>query len=121
MKPRPPLRRRPRRPGFTQKQIDKAVRLHERFTGHDASERGELHDAPRIPPVLTKVGPCVAIEYIATREGERATYRHTFDKKSRPALATDGDHLYLIGGSYRFTDRGIVDIDPRTGMEIEEA
>jgi hypothetical protein len=57
------------------------------------------------------LGPCTEISYIATRDGETAEYRHKFRQRSRPLLAAspDGEALYLLGGAYSITERGIVD------------
>jgi hypothetical protein len=49
--------------------------------------------------------------YRTTRDGVTEKYEHTFRSKSRPALvsSSDGKQLYLLGGAYNITDRGIED------------
>lgn len=49
--------------------------------------------------------------YETTRDGKRERYLHKFSKGSRPALVSnfDGNAIHMIGGSYDFTERGIVD------------
>jgi hypothetical protein len=88
----------------------KARALYEDFTGAPGRIAGKV-SVPPIDKVLTVVGECEAVAYTAVRDGERASYQHEFRQKSRPLLAVspDGKRLYLIGGSYRFTERGIED------------
>jgi hypothetical protein len=49
--------------------------------------------------------------YSTVRDGRHENYVHRFGAKSRPLLAasSDGTQLYLLGGAYNFTERGIVD------------
>jgi hypothetical protein len=49
--------------------------------------------------------------YTAIRDGVKECYIHEFKKSSRPELVakSDGGMLALIGGKFRFTERGIVD------------
>lgn len=58
-----------------------------------------------------KFGDCDGILYTTVRDGRTEKYIHTFKKNSRPILASssDGKQIALIGGKYKFTDRGIVD------------
>lgn len=100
-------------------QVDAAKKLYTRFTGHQAEVVGEV-DAPEWPEVLNLVGEVFAIEYDTVRDGKYEKYRHEFHKKSRPLFGTspDGKMLCLIGGSYTFTERGIVDEDSR-GKPLE--
>lgn len=87
-----------------------AVRRFESFTGH----AGEVIGSVVLPPddALLVVGECEGIAYRATRDGVAESYMHEFRASSRPMLAAspDGLRLYLVGGSFRFGPRGIVDI-----------
>lgn len=49
--------------------------------------------------------------YTTVRDGKKERYIHNFKKSARPNLVAshDGAKIALIGGNYRFTDRGIVD------------
>jgi hypothetical protein len=53
-----------------------------------------------------EVGQFFGIIYIA--EGKK--YLHKFNANNRPQVfvSSDGRQVYVIGGSYRFTDRGFV-------------
>lgn len=89
--------------------IEEGMRLFEAFTGH----KGELFAVPKpkTPEAVIVVGYCDGIMYETVRDGKTEKYLHRFKKKSRPLLtaSTDGKSLYLLGGAYDFTDRGIVD------------
>lgn len=49
--------------------------------------------------------------YRADRGDGEHNYFHRFAKKSRPLLISkhDGSQIGIVGGQYRFTERGIVD------------
>lgn len=96
-------------------QLAAARKLYREFSG----ERGNTVRETPIPPALRTglaIGPVLMIGYSAIRDGKRERYAHTFARNARPLLAAshDGRTLYLLGGAYRFTDRGIVDRKPRT-------
>lgn len=89
--------------------ILEATERHKDFSGHTPEfiDKKDLHDFS----VSFKVGMCDAILYTTTRDGRVEKYVHEFKKKARPILASshDGKKITLIGGNYKFTDRGIVD------------
>ena len=62
-----------------------------------------------IPNVLVKVGHLRGLIYSSDKEqcGKPRTFIHFMDKP--PLLATDakGKQLYIVGGNYRVTSRGI--------------
>lgn len=69
----------------------------------------KLHVKP-LPAVALDIGDFVAVIYRSRRDGN--LYRHEFAARSRPLLAVsqDGTQLLVLGGAYRFTSRGIVDV-----------
>lgn len=67
-----------------------------------------------MPRKLMVLGPLRAVEY----EISEGFPLHTWHPRSRPMLATDGRRLFIIGGRFKVTRRGIVDLDER-GREIE--
>jgi hypothetical protein len=99
--------------------IREGADLFKQFTGHDA-ELQDAGDAARelgLPirrnekiPMLA-FGELLAVEYETVRDGKTERYRHSFRKESRPLLAArhDGKRIFIVGGRYRFTDRGITD------------
>jgi hypothetical protein len=91
-------------------QIRHAAELYSEFSGHDADEF-QMVQKPVIPDVLTVIGELEGVIYSTVRDNEAERYIHKFRAKSRPMLCVgpDGNQLFLIGGSYHFTERGIVD------------
>lgn len=94
--------------------VRRAARLYTDFTGHDDVQVDRVA-IPGAPKVALAIGQVDGIMYTTVRDGETEKYIHKFAKRSRPLLTAtpDGKQLYLIGGSYNFTDRGIVDKTPR--------
>jgi len=96
--------------GANRLELIKAAKLYENFTG----EPGELIarvSPPKCPKVLAVIGEIDGIMYDTFQDGELEKYVHRFDKKSRPlfCVSPDGKQIFLIGGQYKFTERGIVD------------
>lgn len=89
------------------KKINAAIKLFEDFTG----EKHEYIDTVDMPvdSVAMAIGHCDAVMYETVRDGETEKYIHKFKKGARPVLAvsSDGKQLYILGGDYVFTDRGI--------------
>lgn len=92
----------------TLKQREAAI-LFEDFTGH-AADHYTTHTV-KTPDVGLQFGKCTGIMYETTRDGVLEYYCHEFKKSSRPIIGAthDGKQLLLVGGNYRFTNRGIVD------------
>jgi ribosomal protein S12 len=92
-----------------ERELAQAESLFSDFTGHDVQE----HTTVEIDPMHTGlvVGDVRGILYETTRDGEVENYIHEFKKKSRPLLVAshDGKQLGIVGGRFRFTDRGIED------------
>lgn len=92
-----------------QRKVKAAARLFEDFTGH--RPRFVERVTVNVPDVLMLVGECDGVLYSCVRDGKAQKYIHQFSKTSRPLLCSNetGTQLYLIGGQYNFTSRGIVD------------
>lgn len=108
------------------KEVARAARLYKKF--REQAPRRALRVQVRIPKAVTVMGYLRAVEYDTTHlddEGKRLVgqgYRHTFAPGSRPLLcAVPGKpgQLFVIGGRFHITERGIVDLDPK-GKEIED-
>jgi len=97
-------------PASKKVQLRNASKLYEDFTGHDADEY-ELVDKPVIPDVMLLVGDIDFIGYTTVRDGKTEKYIHRFKKNCRPhfTVSHDGKQLFMLGGSYDFTELGIVD------------
>lgn len=90
--------------------VRKAAALYTDFTGHTDPQLTKV-SVPQIPKAVVAIGQIDGIMYSTVRDGVAEKYIHRFRKNSRPLLtaAPDGKQLYVIGGSYNFTDRGIED------------
>ena len=97
---------------LTKSQRD-AVKLFRDFREADPARMAKLDFI--VPDAVAVMGPCEFIGYRTTHGKKSVLYTHDFAPGSRPLLcAGEGDNqLYLIGGRYRVTDRGIVDLDAR--------
>lgn len=58
-----------------------------------------------------EVGPMVAITYDTIRDGDITRYEHEFKQSASPlvVVSDDGRKMAVIGGDFRFTDRGFID------------
>lgn len=88
----------------------RAADLYERFSGHEAEVAGRV-TLKAIPKVMVAIGKCDGILYTTVRDGETEHYIHKFAKKDAPifCVSPDGKSIFLVGGNYTFTERGIVD------------
>lgn len=87
-----------------------ANKLYEGFTGEKLSG-GKKVSRPKIPAVLVNMGKIDGVMYSAMRDGKVQRFVHEFKSKARPtfAVSPDGKQLFMLGGAYNFTERGIVD------------
>lgn len=92
--------------------VKKAKHLYEKFTGHQARNVPTTLDIDD-DDVFLSVGRVDAVEYTTTRDGKLESYRHRFATSSRPQLLAshDGKHARIVGGQFKFTERGFVDHD----------
>lgn len=98
-----------RNPSPPREEIAAASSLLESFSGQTPKRIVKV-DFPKVPRVAVAFGELIEVGYRSVRDGQ--LYRHTFRlKKSRPLLAasSDGKSVYIVGGRYAFTDRGIED------------
>lgn len=91
-------------------QLRNAKKLFSDFTGHEGNHI-ETVDKPVLPDVMLNVGEIDGILYTTVRDGVTEKYIHKFKKKCRPlfTVSHDGKQLFMLGGSYDFTELGIVD------------
>lgn len=90
--------------------LNRAAKLYEDFTGHEAEELGYF-DTGKAPEMAVVIGELEAVIYNTVRDGVSERYIHKFKARARPmfAVTIDGKQLLLLGGDYDFTERGIVD------------
>jgi len=89
---------------------DRDVKAYEDFRGFAPDEIVEDY-LPDEDVSGWHMGDVDGIAYTTFRDNETQRYYHKFKKKAAPSLiaAEDGKQLYLTGGNYRVTDRGIED------------
>ena len=88
-------------------QFAKARRLFQTFAGC-AAPRVECRRIDRVlPEVLVDLGALRGVVYTRDHGDARRTYIHFMDDPPRLLCDTDGRQLYVLGGSYRVTRRGI--------------
>jgi hypothetical protein len=89
----------------------RAARGYEAFTGHKPT-KSQVHKLDERDRAGYRLGSMVGVAYEATRDGKKDQYFHRFKKKARPELVARGDgrQLYIAGGDYHITDRGIEDM-----------
>lgn len=93
----------------TPTQVHGARRLFQRFTSHPADQAAVVRASRVIPPVVVGLGELVGLIYRSDKweRGAPKTYIHFMER--RPLLAADprGRQLFIVGGHYRVTERGI--------------
>ena len=82
-------------------------------------ERERVFDLD-LPTAAASIGHVEFIGYVTTHRGRTFLYIHEFAEGSRPRLAAGRrrGQLFLVGGRYKFTRRGITDLDP-SGRPID--
>ena len=88
-------------------QLARARRLFETFAGFAAPQVATRRINRTIPKVLVDMGALRGLVYTKDHRGARRTYIHFMDEPPRLMCDADGRQLYLLGGSYRVTYRGL--------------
>lgn len=90
----------------------RAALRYERFTGHDVNH-AEALEVPWLKrnTAVTVIGKLDAVLYTTVRDGVVERYKHDFAAVDAPLLCVDasGRQLFVMGGAYDFTEKGIVD------------
>ncbi len=93
------------------KDADAAMKAFEEFTGHKSEHYATVKID--LPSSAAVVGRLVGVAYEAVRDGRTIKYMHEFEDGCEPTLAVAPGklaQLLIVGGSYTFTDHGIVDV-----------
>lgn len=104
------------------KDFSGAFKLHKAFREPLKTDRVKVRKMKvDIPSALMVQGTVESISYRTTHAGKVVLYKHDFAAGSRPFLASGPrkNQVFLVGGRYHVTDRGIVDLDAN-GDEIED-
>lgn len=88
----------------------KAAKLYENFTGHEGDVIARV-TPPKMPKAVAVIGEIDGLMYTTIRDGVHEKYIHKFKKSARPmfCVSPDGKQIFLLGGEYLFTERGIID------------
>jgi hypothetical protein len=99
--------------------VKRAKKLYEDFRETSAKRTRKIR--LKLPRAVAVMGYCEAILYSTTHNGVAKLYKHKFAKGSRALLCAGPgkSQLYLIGGRFHVTERGIVDLTP-SGKEIPD-
>lgn len=86
-----------------------AMALYQGFNGFDPSRVMKIRHSRLIPPVVVKLGELVGLIYRSDKgqPGWSRTYIHLMQNPPRLVSNVEGTQLYIVGGSYRVTRRGI--------------
>jgi len=97
----------------TKRDLARAAELYREFREDEPHAVGELDVS--LPDTVAEVGICQFIGYVTTHAGVATPYIHGFAPGSRPHLYSSGrkNELFLFGGRFKMTARGIVDFDAR--------
>jgi hypothetical protein len=88
-------------------ELAKAERLFETFTGSLPTQLQRESIARAIPDVTVDLGALRGVIYSKDHCGKKQTYIHFMENPPRLLCDPNGKQLYIQGGSYRITRRGI--------------
>jgi transglutaminase-like putative cysteine protease len=89
--------------------VEDARNLYRYFAGRAAASATVVRHTRTIPPVVVDLGELVGIMYRSDKwhPDRPRTYVHFMQDRPRLVSDPDGRQLYLVGGRYRITKRGI--------------
>ena len=95
--------------GGASEKIQLGKSLYQRFNRFPADRIEHLHHNRQIPPVVVGLGELTGIIYRSDKwqPGKPRTYIHFLEDKPRLVSNVEGTQLYIVGGKYRITARGI--------------
>jgi hypothetical protein len=99
-----------RREPSQRQDLREARRRYREFRGYEPSSIRPARMARRIPDVLVELGTLRAVIYRSDRgrQGRVRTYIHFMESPTTLACDPSGRQIYILGGRYRVTPRGIV-------------
>jgi hypothetical protein len=95
-------------PGPLSAAVRSASALYQRFTRLPARSIERVTHARLVPPVVVEIGQLAGLVYRSSKwVGRPRTYIHFMDDPPRLVSDVTGRRLFIVGGSYRVTPRGI--------------
>jgi hypothetical protein len=91
------------------KSMHRGMRLYRAFNGFEPPQVVKVHHPRVIPPVVVELGELVGVMYRSDKgqPGQPRTYIHRMENPPRLVSNIEGTQLYIVGGSYQVTSRGI--------------
>jgi len=97
-----------RAPGPLGAAVRSAATLYQQFTRMPARSIERVAHARLMPPVVLEIGRLAGLVYRSSKwVGRPRTYIHFMDDPPRLVSDVTGRRLFIVGGSYRVTPRGI--------------
>jgi hypothetical protein len=95
-------------PDFSQ-EVDQGSDLYRQFNGYLPARVKRVAHNRLIPPIVVELGELAGIIYRSDKwqPGQPRTYIHFMETPARLVCNVEGTQLYIVGGSYRITSRGI--------------
>ncbi len=89
--------------------LDRGVELYRRFNRFAPTALKRVAHPRQVPALLVELGEAVGIIYRSDKwqRGRPRTYIHFMEEPPQLASNVEGTQLFLIGGKYRITPRGI--------------
>ncbi len=83
--------------------------LYRKFNHFEASQTFTIQHSRLIPPVVVSLGELVGIIYRSDKDqlGKPQVYIHFMQDPPQLVSNVEGSQLYIVGGSYHITCRGI--------------
>lgn len=83
--------------------------LYQAFNRFDPSRVMKIRQSRMIPPVVVELGELVGLIYRSDKGqlGQPRTYIHRMENPPRLVSNIEGTQLYIVGGNYKVTPRGI--------------
>jgi hypothetical protein len=96
-------------PNDLPQQVARAVTLARRFHGYTPARAARVRHTRWIPPVVVGLGDLLGFIYRSDkgRPGRPRNFIHFMRRPAQLASNAQGTQLYVIGGNYRVTPRGI--------------
>jgi len=99
----------PAQGGESEEGLLRGMDLYRQFNHFRPSKAIRVHHSRLIPPVVVELGELAGVIYRSDKgqPGQPMTYIHFMQDPPRLVSNVEGTQLYLVGGSYRVTPRGI--------------
>ncbi|MEM9091069.1 MAG: hypothetical protein AAGC93_20285 [Cyanobacteria bacterium P01_F01_bin.53] len=89
--------------------LDQGQGLYCRFNRFSATQVQRIRHDRRMPPAVVSLGELVGLMYRSDKwqQGQPRTYIHRMETPPQLVCDVTGSQLYIVGGNYRVTARGI--------------